>query len=244
MNTVIKVKCIDQVLSLEHTPVIASGGLYEDFVEFEFCSKWDGLEIMAVFWRDEKDAYHVLLDEANSCQVPPEVTADEGLIHFGVFGVDAAGKQRTSNVLTYRVEKGAITTGTKPSEPTPDIYQQLLTQYAAIVSMYASKTDKVTGATAGNFAGLDENGNLTDSGKKPTDFACVTVGEIEPTEGPVLWLNTSGINPKDQEAVLLNLGDDDETVSAELGDGETYGIDNATVNTEPTEAGVYDFETE
>lgn len=33
------------------------------------------------------------------------------------------------------------------------------------------KADKVTGATKGNFAGLDENGNLTDSGKKAADFA-------------------------------------------------------------------------
>ena len=30
------------------------------------------------------------------------------------------------------------------------------------------------GATAGNFAGLDESGNLTDSGKKASDFAAAT----------------------------------------------------------------------
>ena len=34
----------------------------------------------------------------------------------------------------------------------------------------SSKADKVTNATAGNFAGLDATGNLTDSGKKPSDF--------------------------------------------------------------------------
>ncbi len=33
------------------------------------------------------------------------------------------------------------------------------------------KADKVAGATAGNFASLDVNGNLTDSGKKASDFA-------------------------------------------------------------------------
>lgn len=33
------------------------------------------------------------------------------------------------------------------------------------------KADKVTGAVAGNFAGLDANGNLTDSGSKASDFA-------------------------------------------------------------------------
>lgn len=34
----------------------------------------------------------------------------------------------------------------------------------------SGKADKVTNATNGNFAGLDSNGNLTDSGKKESDF--------------------------------------------------------------------------
>lgn len=34
-----------------------------------------------------------------------------------------------------------------------------------------TKADKVSGAKNGNFAGLDANGNLTDSGKTATDFA-------------------------------------------------------------------------
>ena len=33
----------------------------------------------------------------------------------------------------------------------------------------SGKADKVADATEGNFAGLDANGNLTDSGKKPAD---------------------------------------------------------------------------
>jgi hypothetical protein len=37
-------------------------------------------------------------------------------------------------------------------------------------SDYSSKADKVTGATSGNFAGLDSNGNLTDSGHKHSDY--------------------------------------------------------------------------
>lgn len=35
----------------------------------------------------------------------------------------------------------------------------------------SGKADKVSGATNGDFAGLDSNGNLTDSGYKPSDFA-------------------------------------------------------------------------
>jgi hypothetical protein len=37
----------------------------------------------------------------------------------------------------------------------------------------ADKADKVTGAIAGNFAGLDADGNLVDSGKKSSHFAAI-----------------------------------------------------------------------
>ena len=39
-----------------------------------------------------------------------------------------------------------------------------------------NKADKVTSATAGNFAGLDAEGNLTDSGAKAADFATAAQG--------------------------------------------------------------------
>jgi hypothetical protein len=38
------------------------------------------------------------------------------------------------------------------------------------VTDISGKADKVTGATEGNFAGLDVDGNLTDSGSKAADF--------------------------------------------------------------------------
>ena len=36
MSTIIKIKCIDQTLTYEGTPTVASGGVNEDYVEFEF----------------------------------------------------------------------------------------------------------------------------------------------------------------------------------------------------------------
>lgn len=47
---------------------------------------------------------------------------------------------------------------------------------AGIGEAIDKKADKVTGATAGNFAGLDANGNLTDSGSKAADFATAAQG--------------------------------------------------------------------
>lgn len=42
----------------------------------------------------------------------------------------------------------------------------------------SGKADKVQGATANNFAGLDANGNLIDSGKKASDFATKEQGVL------------------------------------------------------------------
>ena len=41
----------------------------------------------------------------------------------------------------------------------------------------SGKADKVTSATTGNFAALDGEGNLTDSGKKPADFVAAEAGK-------------------------------------------------------------------
>jgi hypothetical protein len=45
-----------------------------------------------------------------------------------------------------------------------------------VVPDVSGKADKVSGATNGNFAGLDSNGNLTDIGKKASDFATAAQG--------------------------------------------------------------------
>lgn len=47
----------------------------------------------------------------------------------------------------------------------------------------SGKADKVDGAVAGNFAGLDANGNLVDSGKKAADFQ--PAGDYKTTQAPV-----------------------------------------------------------
>lgn len=51
----------------------------------------------------------------------------------------------------------------------------------AIDELAAQKTDKVTGAINGNFAGLNGSGELTDSGSKASDFASADVISTQET---------------------------------------------------------------
>lgn len=54
-------------------------------------------------------------------------------------------------------------------------------QISDLSTALGAKADKVSGAVSGNFAGLDENGNLTDSGSKASDFKTKQTAVSDPT---------------------------------------------------------------
>lgn len=201
--SIIKVNCTDQVLAFENTPVIASGGMEENFIQFSFCSQWNGFVRTAVFWRNEKEIYGQVLDASDSCEVPPEVTADEGVVYFGVYGVNLDHHQRTSNVLTYRIEKGAITTDVKPSEPTPDIYNQLLAMYAQV--QYGTLTTENIGLPAETAAalGLPTEGSTVDDALLKLQESG---GEGETAEGAVRYDRAQALTDEQKAQARTNLG--------------------------------------
>lgn len=124
----LKARCIEQVLTFENTPVITSGNVNYDSIVFDFCSAWDGFIKTAIFYRSENEVYHQLLDEANTCLIPNEVLTEKGDVYIGVFGVSGE-TTLTSQVLKYKITKGAITENLKPADPTPDIYAQIISKY-------------------------------------------------------------------------------------------------------------------
>ena len=123
----IKVQCIDQAISFLNTPVISSGNVNYDTIHFDFCSRWDGYAKTAIFYRNKDEVYYQLL-ENDSCIIPNEVLGEKGVIYIGVFGTQG-DKTITSQVLTYRIQEGAVTEDLKPSDPTPDIYAQIISRY-------------------------------------------------------------------------------------------------------------------
>ena len=123
-TTIISVECIDQSLNIKKKPLIASGGIECDTIEFTFGALWDGFSKVAVFYRNENEVYHVEIGD-DKCTIPKEVLVNPGYLYFGVFGVKD-GVTRTSSIISYKVEAGAITDGIKPPEPTPSIYEKIL----------------------------------------------------------------------------------------------------------------------
>jgi hypothetical protein len=187
-------------------PKIASGDRNADFLIVDFCSSWDSFAKTAVFYRREDEVYYAVLDGNNECVIPWEVLQTDGVLYMGVFGVNN-DVRKTSEIITYKIDKGAIFDVVSPSDPTPDIYDQILTE-----------CQKVRDA-------LNEY---------------LVIGEDPPVNRPVLWFNTGDPNT---EIAVLNMIDDTNTdVQANVNDRE-YGVDNASLNSEPTESS-YSFNIE
>lgn len=125
--TIMKARITDQRLQLVNETLIASGGVNEVQIQFEFCRMWEGGGKVAVFYRDPAAVYHELIVDG-LVTVPHEVLAEEGFFYFGVMGT--ADNIRTTQVVRVHVAKGAITVPTMESlEPTPNIYEQILASY-------------------------------------------------------------------------------------------------------------------
>ena len=69
----------------------------------------------------------------------------------------------------------------------------------------SGKADKVASATNGNFAGLDANGNLTDSGSKAADFATAAQGGKADTAIQGVKVNGTAVTPDSNKVVDIEM---------------------------------------
>lgn len=138
----IRVNAIDQNLMSIDTPDIFSGDVNSDRLIVDFDSTWDDFTKTAVFYVSEKDVYKMFLDVNNTCVIPHEVLKDKGKFYFGILGVNG-DKVLTTEVIGYKVGKGAVTSKLVDSDPTPDIYEQILFDYDEIKRMAKEWDEKV-----------------------------------------------------------------------------------------------------
>lgn len=89
------------------------------YADFEFSEEWQG-EVVAVFGGADGKFYDIIVEE-NRCLVPWEV------IKAPFFTVSVfCGDLLTSNIARVDVEKSGYAEGQPRQEPTPDIYNQIL----------------------------------------------------------------------------------------------------------------------
>lgn len=218
-KTIIEVKCIDQVLTLTNTPVIASGGQGEDYVHFDLCEKWDGFAVSGVFWRKGVDCIPVLLDADNTCQVPPELMTSEGVIYFGAVGVAPDGTTRTSEPVSYLIREGVITENTALPIPGEDVYQQLMAYYADVKLYVSTRIDEA--ADAAVQAGGNAQAALA-AAEQAERHAAAAVDAIE----SVIYPGTpTSVTNGSTMTVHLDNAPEDRMILAFIADKDTYSVD-------------------
>lgn len=128
--TTIKVILNDQDITIVQNPLLASGDLESVILHADFSPEWDGYAKTAVFYQNEKNVFHAVLNGNGECVIPWEAMKAEGFLFFGIFGAKD-DTRKTSEVVRYRIRKGAWSEETAVHDPTPDIYTQILSNVAA-----------------------------------------------------------------------------------------------------------------
>lgn len=206
-----RVSVTDQVLKVTEAPVIASGGVQEIKVIFDFCSLWDGFAKTAVFYQDPENRYLALVDENDTCIVPQEVYTEAGNFYFGVFG-ELGETVRTSTVVKCKVREGAITAEGTPADPTLDIYDQIMAELAETRSIVQSIRDDADTI----FANAETATNEATQAAESANTATASVNEA------IQGANTATSN--------ANTATDNANQAAEAANTATESANTAAVN--------------
>jgi hypothetical protein len=144
--TSIKIKAVDQRLTVVQQPILASGDVGTVRVEYELDNFWDSYTPSGTFFTGKKpeEVYEQPLTDG-ACIVPWEALQEDGILYIGLRGVDGTGLVKTAAPVRYRVEKGSPRGDGTTVEPTPDVYQQLL-----LAAKNAETLAKATEASAKN----------------------------------------------------------------------------------------------
>ena len=138
-----KVKITSEVKKLGVWYKIPSDSVNSMKIQFEFAEDWNDLICVAQFTQGEH-TYNMLITD-NECVVPAELT--EGEFELSVFGTksDGTAYKATSVPLVEDIyESGFVGDGDTPIPPTPDLYEQLIDEFASHASTVNGLSGDVT----------------------------------------------------------------------------------------------------
>ena len=144
--TIIQAKTADQVLSAVLIPKIAPYNHNSVKLTVDFDSSWNGYGKSAMFFtKNIPTPYEKILDADDACLVPPEVLTESGQLFITLKGINVKGEIKTSTILRVKISGGAPLVVT--SDPSSDVYSQLLAAYGVINGRFNSAISAVAGST-------------------------------------------------------------------------------------------------
>ena len=129
--------------------------------------------------------------------------ADNLAAHTGNTDIHVTTQNKTDWNAKYDKPSGGI-----PSTDMSQAVQDSLALADSALQQHqdiSGKADKVASATADNFAGLDGNGNLKDSGKKASDFATAAQGDKADSAIQGVKVNGTAVTPDSNKVVDIEM---------------------------------------
>ena len=135
----------DQLLVVVLNPKVSSGDQNTVSIHVDFSEDWNGFTKSAVFFtsNDTDTVYEKIMNDGE-CIVPAEVMAESCILYIGVRGVNSENNEvKTTSLVKYKILEGTPSgTGTEV-EPTPDVYQQILTAYGKTQDEIAIERNRI-----------------------------------------------------------------------------------------------------
>jgi len=93
---------------------------------FDLDADWNALERTVVLYQSPESVYHVLMP-GTEVTVPAEVLASRGTLRIGLLGI-SGDRRVTTDFVAVTVSEGVGDIGTLPPDPTPAVYDQIVTE--------------------------------------------------------------------------------------------------------------------
>lgn len=256
-----------KIYSFDSPPVkLVEGSVEFVDVEFDCTSEWDGL-LMTVQFIQRGTTTNVYIGEARSLKIPPEIKA--GWLMISCFGVkEGTATFGTVNGYETEVDPSSVSsTEREPIPPTPNLYNQLVTEVKKYADEAQESADKVeeaqqtaqeakniadtiqANAEAGLYNGKDgTNGTNGTDGVSPTVSTEEIVGgtrvDITDVNGSHSFEVMDGINGTDGEAGPQGIpGKDGNAATIQIGTVQTGepGTQASVSNSGNENNAVFDF---
>ena len=137
----INIKCVDQVLSFQNTPIITAGDQNVDKIQFDFCPTWDGFVKVAVFFKQKEECSYAMINADGSCNIPNSIMRLDGKIYVAVTGVNTKNQILTSNIVAYYIDEGIVDASLQDEFPNELDPEEQETVYNKILDMCVEMQD-------------------------------------------------------------------------------------------------------
>ena len=204
--SVIKIKAVDQTLTITSAPMISAGDINTDYVIFSFDSSWNNYGKTAVFYRDDfpEDIYESAIDAQGKAVVPNKIMETDGKIWVGVIGVNG-NDVITSEVIWYEIVGGVYSASLGSQSAEASAYSQMLTIAGQMQLLYTVLKNEYEESLAEETA--DREAAISEFESQVNSQVANLVTEIKPTTITTLWEETVGGNSIGKTGDTFTLSD-------------------------------------